>query len=229
MKPKLKDMVKGYLRWRRKNPGQGRGGVQKAIQMMGLSPRDGNLLIDTLNDMVKQGKLPKHLAIESTDQWYDDKPEWGTDASTKKAKKMTPGQTESKDPNEYDQEGDMAKGQLKTMIDAAQELHDTLQDDENLPEWVQSKITKATDYIDSVRDYLKSQKNESVVPTTARVRLAKAAKAAGVGKNNVFYNKHRDPEKVKADDDKTTRPAPMEVEPPKGKTFQWFRTGTVKK
>ena len=29
---------------------------------------------------------------------------------------------EAKDPGEYDQEGGMAKGQLKTMIDAAQEL-----------------------------------------------------------------------------------------------------------
>jgi hypothetical protein len=63
---------------------------------------------------------------------------------------------EAKDPEEYDKEGDMAKTQLKTMIDAAQELHDQLSDDENMPEWVQNKITKATDYIDSVRDYMKN-------------------------------------------------------------------------
>jgi hypothetical protein len=64
--------------------------------------------------------------------------------------------SEAKDPGEYDQEGDMAKTQLKTMIDAAQELHDMMGDNDNLPEWVQSKITKATDYIDTVRDYLKN-------------------------------------------------------------------------
>lgn len=63
---------------------------------------------------------------------------------------------EAKNPGEYDQEGDMAKTQLKTMIDAAQELHDMMGDNDNLPEWVQSKITKATDYIDTVRDYLKN-------------------------------------------------------------------------
>ena len=63
---------------------------------------------------------------------------------------------EAKDPEEYDKEGDMAKTQLKTMINAAQELHDQLSDDENMPEWVQNKITKATDYIDSVRDYMKN-------------------------------------------------------------------------
>lgn len=67
---------------------------------------------------------------------------------------------EAKDPNEYDQEGDMAKTQLKTMIDAAQELSDMLGDNDNLPEWVQNKITKATDYIDSVRDYLKSESDD---------------------------------------------------------------------
>lgn len=67
---------------------------------------------------------------------------------------------EAKDPNEYDQEGDMAKTQLKTMMDAAQELSDMLGDDDNLPEWVQNKITKATDYIDSVRDYLKSEADD---------------------------------------------------------------------
>ena len=65
---------------------------------------------------------------------------------------------EQKDPGEYDQEGDMAKTQLRTMIDAAQELHDMLGKDDNLPEWVQNKITKATDYIDSARDYIKSEK-----------------------------------------------------------------------
>lgn len=88
--------------------------------------------------------------------------DYGTPESVKLMKKQTPGQNEAKDPGEYDYEGDMAKGQLKTMIDAAQELHDMLSDNENMPEWVQSKITKATDYIDTVRDYLKSEKDKSV-------------------------------------------------------------------
>ena len=68
---------------------------------------------------------------------------------------------EAKDPGEYDQEGGMAKTQLKTMIDAAQELRGMLSDDENMPEWVQNKITKATDYIDSVRDYMKNNGEDS--------------------------------------------------------------------
>ena len=70
-------------------------------------------------------------------------------------------QIQEKDKGEYDYEGSMAKTQLRTMIDAAQALHDMLEDDENMPEWVQSKITKATDYIDTARDYMKSQEKET--------------------------------------------------------------------
>lgn len=61
---------------------------------------------------------------------------------------------EDVDAGEYDYEGDMAKTQLVTISDAAEELHDMLEDDENIPEWCQNKITKAMDYLDSVRDYM---------------------------------------------------------------------------
>lgn len=86
MAPKMKKMVRAYLNWRKDNPGQGRAGVQQVVKMLGLSPRDGNQLIDTLNDMVKKGEMPKHLAIESN------QPEWGTPEATKKAKEKTPGE-----------------------------------------------------------------------------------------------------------------------------------------
>lgn len=59
---------------------------------------------------------------------------------------------------EYDREGDMAKDDLRTINDAAKELYSIIQADENLPEWVQAKIVKAMDYLDTARDYLKSNK-----------------------------------------------------------------------
>ena len=64
---------------------------------------------------------------------------------------------------EYDREGDMAKDDLRTIDDAAEELYSILRADDNLPEWVQSKITKAVDYIDTARDYMKSQNYEEDV------------------------------------------------------------------
>ena len=51
-----------------------------------------------------------------------------------------------KDPDGY--EGDMAKRSLYHMAAQAQQLHDILQDDENLEPWVQAKITKAADYLE---------------------------------------------------------------------------------
>lgn len=59
---------------------------------------------------------------------------------------------------EYDREGDMAKDDLRTINDAAKELYSIIQADENLPEWVQAKIVKAMDYLDTARDYMKANK-----------------------------------------------------------------------
>ena len=65
---------------------------------------------------------------------------------------------EEKDPEEYDKEGEMMKSQLRQICSANEKLMSMVKDDDNLPEWVQSKVTKATDYIRSVRDYLESEK-----------------------------------------------------------------------
>ena len=66
---------------------------------------------------------------------------------------------------EYDREGDMAKDDLRTIDDAAEELYSILQADDNLPEWVQGKITKAVDYLDTARDYMKAQNYEEDTQT----------------------------------------------------------------
>jgi hypothetical protein len=66
---------------------------------------------------------------------------------------------EAKDSREYDYEGDMAKSQLRSIIVNAQTVHDMLEDNTNLAEWVQSKITLSADYISTVRDYMQSNKD----------------------------------------------------------------------
>jgi hypothetical protein len=67
------------------------------------------------------------------------------------------------DPGEYDQEGDMAKNELYTMIRSARRLIGMLDNDDNMPEWTQKKITKATDYADTAADYISSQKERGVM------------------------------------------------------------------
>jgi hypothetical protein len=94
------------------------------------------------------------------------------------------------DKGEYDREGDMAKEQLYTMKMAAQELSSILGDDENLPEWVQSKITKALDYIDTARDYMKSTKADRNMEPVAEKAVSKnqavaARIARGVQKGEI--------------------------------------------
>ncbi len=92
------------------------------------------------------------------------------------------------DRGEYDREGDMAKEQLHTMKLAAMELSSILGDDENLPEWVQSKITKALDYIDTARDYMISTKAdmEPVAEKAVSKNQAVAARIArGVQKGEI--------------------------------------------
>ena len=63
------------------------------------------------------------------------------------------------EPGEYDYEGDMAKSQLRSIGYNAKMLHDMLEDNTNLPEWVQSKITLAEDYILTAANYMRSEMN----------------------------------------------------------------------
>ena len=63
-----------------------------------------------------------------------------------------------KEDNEVDDEGNMAKGELKMIAQRANEIMSMLDDNTQLEGWVQSKITKAEDYINSVYDYMKGQK-----------------------------------------------------------------------
>ena len=58
---------------------------------------------------------------------------------------------------ELDYEGEMAKSELRNIIQNAQELMNSLDDDTQLEAWVQSKLTKANDYLESVYQYLQSQ------------------------------------------------------------------------
>ena len=53
-------------------------------------------------------------------------------------------------------EGGMARSQLFRIEKYARELQDMFGDSTNLPEWVEAKITKASDYIGVVKHYIES-------------------------------------------------------------------------
>jgi hypothetical protein len=74
-------------------------------------------------------------------------------------------QTQSEDHKpgedyEYDYEGSMAKTQLCQIHQAATKLMKDMDDNENLPEWVQSKIAVACDYMIKIASYLDASEEQ---------------------------------------------------------------------
>jgi hypothetical protein len=145
----------------------------KGYRKVGTKPGTGKNAGKRVNDCEKIGED----LDESGLQYYTGKKKYGKDGMSALAQAGRDGASEEElgkikdkfkkedhsenpeDPEnyaEYDNEGDMAKDDLRTINDAAQELYDILDTDDNLPEWVQSKITKAMDYIDTARDYMKA-------------------------------------------------------------------------
>ena len=69
--------------------------------------------------------------------------------------------------SEHDDD-DMTKNQIHTIRRAARALESIVRADEEVPEWVKSKITIANDYLKTVRDYLESAMERSVERATGR-------------------------------------------------------------
>ena len=64
------------------------------------------------------------------------------------------------DQGEYDQEGEMAKDSIQTVVRHAQALEKILGDNDNLPEWVQSKLAKIESMMTAVDDYMQNQEGD---------------------------------------------------------------------
>jgi hypothetical protein len=100
--------------------------------------------------------------------------------------------TEAKDSNEYDNEGEMAKTKLRGVLSDAQALIDMFEDEENLPEWVQSKIIKASDYLNSAARYIKNkddvqeQKDEEMTIEEGRFNPKQVKMAIGIASDKRF-------------------------------------------
>jgi len=140
---------------------------------------DGGLAQNTLLD--KKKKPMSTATAENSFQSVKEVAEIGDESSSTEASpnivkkggktviiKQLDQMKEAKEKTEYDYEGDMARGQLQSVINNAQRVHDMLEDNDNLPEWVQSKITLAEDYISTVANYMMSEVDEEVKDEYAR-------------------------------------------------------------
>ena len=79
------------------------------------------------------------------------------DGDKKESMKKAAADAKKSVTEEVDYEGEMAKSELYRLVKNSQELMQMLDDDTQLEAWVQSKITKAADYIASVSQYLNFQ------------------------------------------------------------------------
>ena len=103
-----------------------------------------------------------------------------------------PEEIEVHDDEEMDFEYDMAKNELNTAMDAIEDLMSLLGDDEegDLPAWVQSKITKGVDYLDSVADYMKGLEKTAATKKKKNVKLNKPFRTPGGPKKFSVYVKN---------------------------------------
>jgi len=155
------------------NPNQGRFSSGPAKKVIGTQPLvkseavklggtggRGNIHMYDRNPAPKDGSelenVPFHAKTEKQKKLQNALTDLG-----KKMKEIHPKLREAKDSQEYDYEGDMAKSDLRSIMHHAKELHDMIDDNTNLAEWCQSKITLAEDYLTTVTNYMRSEMNEA--------------------------------------------------------------------
>jgi hypothetical protein len=87
-------------------------------------------------------------------------------------------------PESYDHEHSMVRSQLSTIDSAVKRLRKKMKGEGNVEAWVQSKITKASDYLDSAADYvdsgeMKAEQNnlDEIAPALVVGGIAAAASA----------------------------------------------------
>jgi len=94
---------------------------------------------------------------------------------------------------EYDHEHSMARSELSTIVSAAKRLRKKMKGEGNIKAWVQSKITKAADYLDSAADYVDSgeMRAEEVMGQDPEMRRAASEDRREEKKSHFKWKKNR--------------------------------------
>jgi len=124
-------------------------------------PRHKQLKAPLIKGILKASKVSEETEIE---EQLEKKGRFvsGPPKKTFKAPTIVSPMKEAKDTREYDYEGDMAMSQLRSLVFNAEDLMEMMDENTNLPEWVQSKITLAEDYISTAANYLRGELTEEV-------------------------------------------------------------------
>ena len=82
----------------------------------------------------------------------------------------------------HDHEAPMAHGELKDAISNASKIQNMIGDNDNLPGWVSSYITLASDYLHSVAEYMAGQSEEMSQEPGPGFNMMEAKPSAGLSK-----------------------------------------------
>ena len=93
-------------------------------------------------------------------------------------------------PEGYDHEYSMARSELSTIIAAAKRIRKKMKGEGNIEAWVQSKITKAADYLDSAADYVDSGEMKEQVGGSVKLKPG-----IGLGGGVLSYPEGKAPKK----------------------------------
>lgn len=146
-------------------------------------PRHNQLKAPLIRGIMKASRVSEEVEIE---EQLEKKGRFvsGPPKRTFKAPTIVSPIKEAKDEREYDYEGDMATSQLRSLIFNAQDLIDMMEDNTNLPEWLQSKITLAEDYVSTAANYLRGELMEAANPAQ-QAAIAVNMKKKGVKPKNM--------------------------------------------
>jgi len=86
---------------------------------------------------------------------------------------------------ERDYEGQMAKSQLISIVKNAKELYDMMDNSTQLEGWVQSKLTKAEDYLSAIASYLEGQSITSTTPVVVAEEAVKDEEGSSLSVGDV--------------------------------------------
>jgi hypothetical protein len=150
--------------------------------------KDGNTE-ESMKQAAKNSKL-KHEVIAKV---VDKIKEVVVTDDPKEAEQITKSGTEVKlvpkgsikEGREFDYEGSMARTQLFSIIKNSKSLFDQIDDRTQLQGWVQSKLTKAEDYIDAVRTYLEGESLSTTTPLVVSEEMMKDEEGASLNIGDV--------------------------------------------
>jgi hypothetical protein len=127
---------------------------EKLLKLNNISYKNIDLLMKKIMKSYKITAKELHNAFKQKHKKTPD------DWIQEKMKKLQEDHKEIASGKKIDDEGYMARNELDTIEKAIQNLRKSIKSDkQQLPAWVQSKITKAADYIDTAAEYLQSDES----------------------------------------------------------------------